>query len=87
MGTTISFNSPIKEIERILPAAAALNNVGYIAMKLGDHPLAGIYFERALKVSPTYYRPAAKNLKRLESLINAPAVPVSEKIQTATQPQ
>ncbi len=81
------YDAGIKEIARILPAAAALNNVGYIAMKLGDHPLAGNYFERALKVSPTYYRPAAKNLKRLESLINAPAVPVSEKIQTTTQPQ
>ncbi|MEJ1297173.1 MAG: tetratricopeptide repeat protein [Candidatus Sedimenticola sp. (ex Thyasira tokunagai)] len=62
------YDDGIKEIEHILPAAAALNNVGYIAMQLGDYELAAGYFEQALKVSPTYYLPAAKNLRRLQSM-------------------
>ncbi len=62
------YDDAIKEIALVLPAAAALNNVGYIAMQLGDYEMAGGYFDEALKVSPTYYLPAAKNIKRLESI-------------------
>jgi Flp pilus assembly protein TadD len=46
-----------------------LNNIGYIAMLRGDLELARAYFQRAIELSPSYYKTAHDNLRRVEELI------------------
>ena len=46
-----------------------LNNIGYIAMLRCDLELARAYFQRATELSPSYYKTAHDNLRRVEELI------------------
>lgn len=48
--------------------AAALNNLGFVAMLRGDHARAEAYFLRALESSPRFHDTASKNLQLLANL-------------------
>lgn len=50
-----------------------LNNIGFVAMVLGDYESAEIFFNRAIAESPVYYDTAQENLKRLQALVEQPA--------------
>ena len=50
-----------------------LNNIGYVAMVLGDFESADVFFNRAIDESPIYYDTAQENLARLQSLVDKPA--------------
>ena len=50
-----------------------LNNIGYVAMLLGDYESADTFFNRAIDESPVYYDAAVANLERLNTLIDQPA--------------
>lgn len=50
-----------------------LNNIGFVAMVLGDYESADIFFNRAIAESPVYYDMAEENLKRLQALVDQPA--------------
>ena len=50
-----------------------LNNIGYVAMVLGDFESADVFFNRAIDESPIYYDTAQENLERLQSLVDKPA--------------
>ncbi len=45
-----------------------LNNMGYVALVLGDHGRARAFFQRALEASPSFYEPAWKNLQYLANI-------------------
>jgi tetratricopeptide (TPR) repeat protein len=49
---------------RVEDRAAALNDVGYLAMLEGDYATAESYLSEAISTSPTYYRVADENLAR-----------------------
>lgn len=59
--------------------AAALNNVGYVAMLRGDYVAAEAYLTRAMESSPSHYEAAMRNLNHLNAragrLAEAPAKP------------
>jgi Flp pilus assembly protein TadD len=42
-----------------------LNNVGYVALLRGELKRAEAYFLRAIESSPSFYQPAAENLRLL----------------------
>ncbi len=46
-----------------------LNNIGYIAMLRCDLELARAYFQRSTELSPSYYKTAHDNLRRVDELI------------------
>ncbi len=50
-----------------------LNNIGYVAMLLGDFDSADTFFNRAIDESPVYYDAAVQNLERLQTLVDKPA--------------
>jgi Flp pilus assembly protein TadD len=50
-----------------------LNDIGYVAMLLGDYDSADTFFNRAIDESPIYYDAAVANLERLNTLIDQPA--------------
>jgi len=50
--------------ERVEERAAALNDVGYLAMLEGDYATAESYLSEAIGASPSYYRVADENLAR-----------------------
>ena len=59
--------------------AAALNNVGYVAMLRGDYVAAEAYLTRAMEASPSHYEAAMRNLNHLTAragrIADAPAKP------------
>jgi len=55
----------VQTITRVGDPAIAYNDVGYIAMRLGDHETAAVYFEEAIRLSPRYFDAAHKNLEAL----------------------
>ena len=44
----------------------AYNDVGFIAMRQGDHAIAERYFHKAIGHSPRYFEAAQRNLMELE---------------------
>jgi Flp pilus assembly protein TadD len=46
----------------------ALNNVGYGALIRGDYPTARAFFSQAIDASPSFYEPAWRNLRYLDTL-------------------
>lgn len=59
-------------------APEALNNVGYGALLRGDYPTARTLFLRAIDASPSFYEPAWRNLRYLDTLEQrVAAVPAS----------
>jgi len=58
------FEEALKSFERVEDRAAALNDVGYLAMLEGHYGIAETYLSEALVASPTYYRVADENLER-----------------------
>lgn len=59
-----NYPEAISIISSIYSQAIAYNNVGYIALLKGENETAAGYFEVAMKISPTYYARAAKNLEK-----------------------
>ncbi|HWP00512.1 MAG TPA: tetratricopeptide repeat protein [Methylococcus sp.] len=53
---------------RLMPSAAAYNNVGYICMMNQDHACAEKYFRKAIEASDSYYAKAEENLEALRAL-------------------
>lgn len=53
---------------RLMPSAAAYNNVGYICMMNRDHACAERYFRKAIEESDSYYAKAEENLETLHAL-------------------
>lgn len=45
-----------------------LNNIGFVAMQLGDYETAEVFFTRAIAESPVYYDTAQENLQRLRTI-------------------
>jgi Flp pilus assembly protein TadD len=57
----------IEQLTTVMDAAAANNNIGYVAYLRGDHQQAKILFEKAMRLRPTYYAKAAKNLEMVDN--------------------
>lgn len=53
---------------RLMPAAAAHNNLGYICMMNRDYVCAEAYFRKAIEESDSYYAKAEENLEALRAL-------------------
>lgn len=49
----------------------ACNNIGYIALLNQDYRVAIDLFEKAIRLSPSYYAKAGRNLERAQSLAAA----------------
>lgn len=58
------FEAALNAFERVEDRAAALNDVGYLAMLEGHYDVAEAFLSEALIASPTYYRLADENLER-----------------------
>lgn len=58
------YEDALAVFERVEDRAAALNDVGYLAMLEGHYGIAEAYLSEALSASPTYYRLADENLQR-----------------------
>ena len=59
------YEKAVQTITRVADPAVAYNDVGYVAMRLGDHEAAAVYFEEAIRLSPRYFEAAHKNLEAL----------------------
>lgn len=59
------YEKAVQTISRVADPAVAYNDVGYVAMRLGDHEAAAVYFEEAIRLSPRYFEAAHKNLEAL----------------------
>jgi Flp pilus assembly protein TadD len=59
------YEKAVQTITRVADPAVAYNDVGYVAMRLGDHEAAAFYFEEAIRLSPRYFEAAHKNLEAL----------------------
>lgn len=55
----------VQTASAVLGAAAAYNNVGYVALLRKDRVTAEAYFRKAINLSPTYYAIAQRNLSRV----------------------
>lgn len=60
------YEKALQTIMRVSDPAVAHNDVGYIAMRLGDREAAAVYFEEAIRLSPRYFEAAHKNLEALK---------------------
>ena len=58
------FEEALTAFERVEDRAAALNDVGYLAMLEGHYDVAEHYLNEALIASPMYYKIADENLER-----------------------
>jgi Tfp pilus assembly protein PilF len=62
------FEEAADTFAHVITKAEAYNNVGYISMVEGNYAMAESYFLLAVKVSPSYYEIAEKNLERLNRI-------------------
>ena len=47
----------------------AFNNIGYIAMLNKQYLVAENYFKKAISISPSFYVHAARNLEKVQNLM------------------
>lgn len=62
------YDDAISTYQNVMSDAHAYNNTGEIALRNGDFPQAMRYLHEAIRLSPTYFLEAQRNLARLESL-------------------
>ncbi len=60
------YEKATKSFQKIMNRASAINNVGYLCMNEGKYRRAQIYFEEAIRLSPTYFPEAQKNLQEVK---------------------
>lgn len=53
----------IEQLTSVMDAAAANNNIGYVAYLRGEYGLAEKFFRKALELRPSFYKRAALNLE------------------------
>ena len=51
--------------------AAAYNTVGYLSMLDGNHKIAEVFFNKAIELSPSYFKAANENLKKNRQLYSS----------------
>lgn len=68
----------LNAFERVMGTAQAHNDIGYICMLDGRYDRAERYFERALTLSPVFYKRAHDNLTQVKRLKEAAAVAASK---------
>lgn len=61
------YEKAVKAITRVAEPPVAFNDVGYVAMRQGDHETAVAYFEEAIRLSPRYFEAADRNLQLLQN--------------------
>lgn len=62
------YDHAISTYQNVMSDAHAYNNTGEIALMNGDFPQAMQYLHEAIRLSPTYFPEAQRNLSRLEYL-------------------
>jgi Flp pilus assembly protein TadD len=57
------YTEAIEQLIGVMDAAAANNNIGYVAYLRGEYGLAEKFFRKALELRPSFYKRAALNLE------------------------
>ena len=57
--------------KKVEDEAAAYNTVGYLSMLDGKHRTAEVFFNKAIELSPTYFKAANENLKKNRQLYSS----------------
>ena len=63
------YEDAISAYREIMAEANVYNSVGQIAIDNGDLELAQIYLDEAVRLSPTYFPQAQRNLELLQTLV------------------
>jgi Flp pilus assembly protein TadD len=64
------YDEAVRVLVKVVKYEIAYNNIGYIAMLNEQYTVARKYFKKAISISPTYYVRAARNLEKVENLMN-----------------
>lgn len=59
------YEQAVATLQRVVDPEVAYNDVGYVAMRLGDMDVARTFFEKAIQLSPRYFEAAQQNLAQL----------------------
>ncbi|MDD7805625.1 MAG: tetratricopeptide repeat protein [Endozoicomonas sp. (ex Botrylloides leachii)] len=62
------FNKAVELLEQFMEPYEASNDVGYLAMMVGDNVAAAELFQQAIDLAPSYYETAWKNMDKLKQL-------------------
>ncbi len=57
------YEEAVNQLQLVMGEAEANNNAGYVAYLAGDYSEAEAMFKKALRLKPSYYKRAAKNLE------------------------
>ena len=71
------YEQAITAFSRVVDAAQAYNDTGYIAMRNGDYAEAEAMLSEAIRLSPRYYPKANENLQQLRELTEQQNIPAA----------
>jgi len=62
------YDRALDAFRRVMDKPEAYNNIGFVCMINQDYDAAAHFFQKAIKLSPTYYVKAHENLDRVNRL-------------------